>query len=263
MDKLHLFKIGGKVIDKPAALESFLEGFAAIQGPKVLVHGGGVIADQLAAKLEVETRMIDGRRVTSSAMRDVATMVYGGLINKNIVAALQKKGCDAIGLTGADAGLIEARKREAQPIDYGYVGDVQDVKAGKIQGLIELGLTPVFAPLSCSPALGEILNTNADSITSALARGLSARYEVHMLYGFEHTGVMRDLKDPASLITKLDAELYRGLKETGVIAAGMLPKLEECFKALAQGTKHVLIAEAPACLAYARGDSYRGTAVAL
>ncbi|RYZ57628.1 MAG: acetylglutamate kinase [Proteobacteria bacterium] len=258
MDKLYLFKIGGKVVDKPEALDAFLKGFAAIKEAKILVHGGGVIAEQLAERLDIPTQMVKGRRVTSLAMRDLVTMVYGGQLNKSLVAKLQQLGCDAIGLTGADARMIRSKKRDPEPIDYGYVGDVTEVRVDLLETFIGLGLTAVFAPLSYDE---EILNTNADGIASALARGLSKRFDVTMLYGFEQAGVLVDVKDKDSLIERLDRPYYERLLGNGIITEGMLPKLEECFKARRDGVQTIVLAEAMACLAYAKGEAFRGTLI--
>lgn len=258
MDKLYLFKIGGKVVDKPEVLDAFLKGFAAIKEAKILVHGGGVIAEQLAKRLDIPTQMHKGRRVTSGPMRDLVTMVYGGQINKSLVAGLQNLGCDAIGLTGADAHMIRSKKRSPEPIDYGYVGDVTEVRVDLLETFIRLGLTPVFAPLSYDE---EILNSNADGIASALARGLSKRFDVTMFYGFEQAGVLLDIKDPSSLIEKLDRQYYSKLLEGGIITEGMLPKLEECFKARQDGVQTIVLAEAMACLEHAHGRAFRGTII--
>mgnify|MGYP001564812310 CR=1 FL=1 len=260
MDKLLIFKIGGKVVDNPQSLESFLEGFAALSVPKILVHGGGIIAEQLAKRLDIPTEMHQGRRITSAAMRDVVTMVYGGQINKSIVASLQRLGCDAIGLTGADGGIIRAKRRAPAPVDFGYVGDVTEIRSDLLVKFLELGLTPVLAPLSFDQ---EILNTNADSIASRLAEALSSHYLVHMMYCFEQTGVMLDLKDPESLIERLDLPYYKTLLQAGAFTAGMLPKLEECFRARQNGAQHIVIAEAAACLAHAEGKPFRGTRIEL
>lgn len=258
MDKLYLFKIGGKVVDKPEVLDAFLKRFAAIKEAKVLVHGGGVIAEQLAKRLDIPTEMVKGRRVTSRPMRDLVTMVYGGQINKTLVAKLQSLGCDAIGLTGADGHIIRSKKRSPDPIDYGYVGDVSEVRVDLLTKFIALGLTTVFAPLSYDE---EILNTNADGIASALARALAARFDVTMLYGFEQAGVLVDFKDPESLIERLDRPYYESLLREGVITEGMLPKLEECFKARRDGVHTIVLAEAMACLDYAEGRPFRGTII--
>jgi acetylglutamate kinase len=258
MDKLYLFKIGGKVVDKPDVLDAFLKRFAAIKEAKILVHGGGVIAEQLAKRLDIPTEMVRGRRVTSGPMRDLVTMVYGGQINKSLVAKLQTLGCDAIGLTGADGHIIRSKKRSPQPIDYGYVGDVTEVRTDLLEKFIQLGLTPVFAPLSYDQ---EILNTNADGIASAVARGLSDRFAVTMLYGFEQAGVLLDINAPDSLIANLDRPYYDELLASGVITEGMLPKLEECFKARRDGVKAIVLAEAMACLDYVEGKAFRGTII--
>lgn len=258
--KLFLFKIGGKVIDQPAVLAQFLEGFAAIEEPKILVHGGGIIAEDLAARLGIPTEMHEGRRITSRAMRDLVTMVYGGGINKSLCSDLQALGCDAIGLTGADARLIVSQKRVPQPIDYGYVGDVVSVRSELITKLLRLGLTPIFAPLSWG---GEILNTNADGIASALAIGLSESYSVQMMYGFEAAGVLLDPNEPESLIRTLTLDRYQDLLRDKVITAGMIPKLQECFKALGAGVDSIVLANGENCLKAARGLDFEGTALSL
>lgn len=258
MDKLYLFKIGGKVIDNPRALQSFLEGFAALPYPKILVHGGGLIADQMAKRLDIPTEMHKGRRITSAAMRDLVTMVYGGQINKTLVASLQSMGCDALGCTGADAGLIRSKRRSPEPIDFGFVGDVTEVRRDMLIKLLKLGLTPVFAPLSFDQ---EILNTNADSIASSVAQALAGDFEVHLLYCFEQAGVLLDVKDPSSLIHVLSTQYYEDLLKDGVITEGMLPKLEECFRALRKGVRHITLADAGACLSHAEGKDFRGTEI--
>lgn len=257
---LNLFKIGGKIIDQPEKRAKFLKGFSELPGPKILVHGGGVIAEEMARKLNIPTEMRGGRRVTSKAMRDLVTMVYGGGINKSIVAELQAFGCDAIGLTGADAGFIQSKKRAAEPIDFGYVGDVVSVRADLLAKFLQLGLCPVFAPLTYDH---EILNTNADGVASALASSLSAFHEVHLLYAFEAPGVMLDVKDPSSLIRELNYLDYEKYLAKEVFTEGMLPKLEECFRAMKKGVKDVILADESNCLAASLGQSYRGTRLTL
>jgi acetylglutamate kinase len=258
--KLWVFKIGGKVIDKPEWRKAFLQGFATLPGSKLLVHGGGLIAEQLAARLGIENKMIDGRRVTSKDMRDLVTMVYGGGINKSLVAELQGFGCDALGLTGADGQLIRSQRRLSKPVDFGYVGDVTEVRTSLLLGLLGLGLTPVFAPLSYDD---EILNSNADGIASALAQSLTDDFEVHTAYAFEAPGVMMDLKDPDSLIPLLTYAHYQELLTQSVFTAGMLPKLEECFKALNKRVQSVVLADAENCLRAAQGEVFYGTRLVL
>ncbi len=260
MDKLRVFKIGGKVIDNPDSLDTFLTRFALIKGPKILVHGGGVIADSVAKRLDIPTEMRNGRRITSLAMRDLVTMVYGGQINKSLVAALQSKACDAMGFTGADGGLVRSKRRNPEPIDYGYVGDVTEVRSELLRRLLDLGLTPVFAPLSFDQ---EILNTNADAIASAIAQSLAQDYDVELFYCFEQAGVLLDLNRPSSLIEVLDRRYYQDLLGRKIISAGMLPKLEECFRALEAGVQEIIVAEAGACLNQAEGKAFRGTRIAL
>lgn len=258
MDKLYLFKIGGKVIDNPASLASFLQRFAALPQPKILVHGGGIIAEQMARRLDIPTTMHQGRRITSLAMRDLVTMVYGGQINKSLVAALQNHGCDALGFSGADAALIRSKRRSPEPIDFGYVGDVSSVRIAMLLKILALGLTPVFAPLSFDQ---EILNSNADSITAALAKSLAAHFDVHMLYCFEQAGVLLDVKDPSSLIEVLSQDDYESLLREGLITEGMLPKLAACFSARQSGVQQIVLAEAAACLNHAEGQAFRGTRI--
>jgi acetylglutamate kinase len=190
--KLTVVKIGGNVIDNPTLCSQFLSDFAQIAGPKILVHGGGKIATQIAEKLGIETVMVEGRRITDQSMLNVVTMVYGGLVNKNLVAQLQKFGTNAIGLTGADGGVILSKKRPVKEIDYGFVGDIERVDAGQIAGMISQGLTPVFAPLTYDLD-GNMLNTNADTQAQAVATAMSQEFEVNLVYCFEKKAYFRIL----------------------------------------------------------------------
>ncbi len=244
MNKLYIIKIGGNIIDNPAACEQFLEQFAKIKENKILIHGGGKIATQIAEKLGTETKMIEGRRITNKPMLDVVTMVYGGLVNKNIVAQLQAFGCNAIGLTGADAGIIEAQKRPVKDIDYGYVGDIVAVNGQQIATFIDQNLVPIIAPLSFDRHLGKILNTNADTMASALAVALTSSFEVNLIYCFEKKGVLADPTNDDSVIAKIDFETYNSLKNTGAINKGMIPKLDNAFAALTNGVAKVTICDA-------------------
>jgi acetylglutamate kinase len=241
--EINVIKIGGNVIDDPEKLKGFLARFSGLTGPKILVHGGGKIATRLAADLGIESKLVEGRRITDAPMRDVVTMVYGGLVNKQMVAALQALGCNALGLSGADGGSIRAVKRPVKAIDYGYVGDVVEVKADFIMTLLEAGVHPVFAPLTYS-AEGDILNTNADTQASAIAVSLSAFAKVNLVYCFEKKGVLRDADDHASVIETLDPNRYEQFKGEGVIYAGMIPKLDNAFTALRSGVQKVIICEA-------------------
>ena len=239
---LYIIKIGGNVIDNSETLYNFLKDFTALKGAKLLVHGGGKVATQLADSLGIETKMIDGRRITDIETLRLVTMVYGGLVNKNIVGQLQRFGTNAIGLTGADANLITAKKRPVKQIDYGYAGDI-DEKSVNIKGikdLVGIGLTPVFCAIT-HDGEGQLLNTNADTIASALAVSLAKEYEVTLVYCFEKKGVLRDITDEKSLITNITPKSYRELKEREVIHSGMVPKLDNAFAAIAFGVRAVII----------------------
>ncbi len=241
--QLNIVKIGGNVIDDPEKLAGFLQRFAGLPGKKMLVHGGGKIATKVANQLGVESKLVEGRRITDAPMRDVVTMVYGGLVNKRIVGALQSLGCNAIGLTGADGAAILSNKRPVKTIDYGFVGDVEKVNAPFIILLLQNGLTPVFAPLTLD-AGGEILNTNADTQASEIARALSRSEAVNLVYCFEKKGVLRDSEDNDTLIPRLVPETYEKYKSEGVIYDGMIPKLDNAFAAVQAGVRKVIICEA-------------------
>jgi acetylglutamate kinase len=245
MQALHIIKIGGNVIDNSENLHSFLKDMAALDGFKILVHGGGKVATQLSASLGIESKLVDGRRITDIETLRVVTMVYAGLINKNIVASLQAIGCNAIGLTGADGNLILAKKRTVKTIDYGFVGDLDEnsIDPQNISKLMEAGFVPVFSALTHDGA-GQLLNTNADTIASALAVALSKLYETTLIYCFEKKGVLRDVDDEDSLIRDIDPAGYEELKKQQVISGGMLPKLDNAFTAIACGVKAVIIGHA-------------------
>jgi len=243
MKKLLVAKIGGNIIEDEVALSSFLEDFSKVEGPKILIHGGGKSATKLADKLGVQTEMIDGRRITSAQNLDIVVMTYAGLLNKKIVSGLQKNGTNALGLTGADANVIKAEKRPIQTIDYGYVGDVKKVNHKVVQGFLGLGITPVFCAVP-HDANGQLFNTNADTIASEIAAAMSAQYEVSLFYCFELKGVLTDINDKDSVIEDINLEKYAALKEAGVIADGMLPKLKNCFDALHKNVHQVHIANA-------------------
>lgn len=241
---LYIVKIGGNVIDNPGKLRAFLSDFAQIKALKILVHGGGKIATEVASKLGVTTQMIDGRRITDQAMLDVVTMVYGGLVNKKIVAQLQSWGCNAIGLTGADAGLIQAVKRPVKTIDYGFVGDVTAVSNAGFQLFLENGLVPIVAPLTFENTNGTMLNTNADTMASAIAVALTSFFSVNLAYCFEKKGVLANPDDDNSVIATLTPENYDTFKANGVINKGMIPKLDNAFDALKSGVLEVTICHA-------------------
>lgn len=241
--KLTIIKIGGNVVDNPTLRENFLNDFAQIPSPKILVHGGGKIATQVAVKLDVETMMVEGRRITDKAMLDVVTMVYGGLVNKTLVAQLQSRSVNTIGLTGADAGVILSRKRPVKDIDYGFVGDIEKVDNVFIDSLLKQNLTPIFAPLTFDVE-GNMLNTNADTIAQALAIAMSKNYAVNLVYCFEKKGVLTDVDDDNSVIPKLQKFYYEQLKAKGAIHTGMIPKLDNAFKAIDAGVSQVTICHA-------------------
>ncbi|MVM38168.1 acetylglutamate kinase [Spirosoma sp. HMF3257] len=243
MDKLTVIKIGGNVIDDPNALKRFLMAFAGLAGAKLLVHGGGKIATQVADKLGIQTTMVEGRRITDQPMLDVVTMVYGGLVNKQIVAKLQALDVNAIGLTGADGSTVLAKKRPVKDIDYGMVGDIEEVDSGQIQFFLRQDLTPVFAPITYSAA-GELLNTNADTMASAIAVDMAIHDNVTLVYCFEKKGVLKDPTDDNSVINELTPALYAEYKAAGTINKGMIPKLDNAFKALENGVSKVIICHA-------------------
>lgn len=239
---IKVVKIGGNVIDSEEALSSFVSDFASIEGPKVLVHGGGKLATRLAERLDIPTTMIDGRRVTDSDTLDVVTMVYAGLVNKRIVAMLQSLGCNAIGLSGADGGAVRATRRAANPIDFGFVGDisVEGVDAAFIRNLTEQGIVPVFCSIM-HDGKGQLLNCNADSVASAVAVGLATECDTELLFCFEKRGVMRDIDDNTSVIANINREGYKALLAEGVVNKGMIPKIDGAFRALECGVKVVTI----------------------
>jgi acetylglutamate kinase len=212
--------------------------FSNLEGNKILVHGGGKRATSIASKLGIESKMINGRRITDAETLEVITMVYGGLVNKNIVAKLQALQIDAIGLTGADANSILSDKRPVKDIDFGFVGDVKEVDNKSINRLLQSQFTPVFCAIT-HDCKGQLLNTNADTITSQLAIGMSEIYETSIYYCFELNGVLKDINDKNSVVKHIDSKLYKELLDEGIIADGMLPKLENCFEALNNGVKTI------------------------
>ena len=238
--KVSIVKIGGNVIEDKSELSKFLKLFSQINGLKVLVHGGGKLATEIAKKMGVASKMIGGRRVTDAQGLEVITMVYAGLTNKNIVAELQSEGCNAIGLSGADGNAIQAHKRPVKDIDYGFAGDVDGINEGLLYHLLTLGLTPVFCAMT-HDGKGQLLNTNADTIASELAIGLSQRYETTLYYCFEKNGVLQNVSDDNSVIAHIDTAVYKELLERGSIADGMLPKMTNCFYALKNGVTRVCI----------------------
>ena len=242
MDKLKVVKIGGHVIENREALYGFLSDFAALEGPKILVHGGGKEASLMAKTLDIEVQMIEGRRVTDAQNLELITMLYAGKLNKYIVAQLQGLGCNSLGLSGADGNSILAEKRPTTPIDFGYVGDLTTVNQKFFGVLLEEGITPVCCALS-HDGKGQLLNTNADTIAASVAKALAKNYEVALYYCFEKKGVLADLEDETSVIPILNKQKYQELLSQGKLHTGMLPKLKNCFSALEGGVKHIYIGD--------------------
>ncbi len=245
MNKLFVIKIGGNVIDNNDALQSFLKNFTAVEGKKILVHGGGKIATAMGEKSGIQPNYTNGRRITDDETIDLVTMVYGGLINKKIVAKLQSLQCNALGLTGADGNIIPAVKRPVKDVDFGWVGDVESskVEVHSLQLLLEGNFVPVFAPLTHDEQ-GRILNTNADTIASSLAVALSAIYNVRLIYCFEKKGVLENVEDESSVIPLITKEKYRQLLAEEKLFAGIIPKIDNAFAAIDAGVKEVLIGDA-------------------
>ncbi|TCZ72982.1 acetylglutamate kinase [Flaviaesturariibacter aridisoli] len=254
MKELTVIKIGGNIIDDEERLHGFLLRFAAVAGAKVLVHGGGKLATRLAGELKIQQQLVDGRRITDAETLKVVTMVYAGWVNKSIVAGLQALGCPAIGLSGADGDAVRAQKRQASAIDYGFVGDVTAINAPFLHTLIEAGQTLVLAPIT-HDGNGQLLNTNADTIAQETATALGALYSVRLVYSFEKAGVLRDADDDQSVISEINPERYATLKADGIVSGGMLPKLDNAFRALAAGVQEVIIGQAEALPALLSGQS--------
>ena len=244
-EKLTVIKVGGGIVEEEATLNQLLSDFSAIEGYKVLVHGGGRSATKLAAQLGIESKMVNGRRITDAETLKVVTMVYGGLVNKNIVAGLQAKGVNAMGLTGADMNVIRSVKRPVKDVDYGFVGDVEKVNADLLGNLIRQGVVPVMAPLT-HDGQGSMLNTNADTIAGETAKALAELFDVTLVYCFEKKGVLRDADDDDSVIPVITPELFKEYVEKGIIQGGMIPKLENSFSAIDAGVSQVVITLASA-----------------
>jgi len=242
-EKLTLIKVGGKIVEEDETLKSLLHDFSQIEGYKVLVHGGGRSATKIAAQLGIESKMVNGRRVTDEDTLKVVTMVYGGLVNKNIVAGLQALGVDALGLTGADMNFMRSAKRPVGEVDYGFVGDVKQVNAGLLSSFIKQGIVPVLAPLT-HDGEGHLLNTNADTIAGEAAKALSEYFDVTLIFCFEKKGVLMSEDDDDSVIPTLTADLFKQYVEEGIIQGGMIPKLENSYKAIEAGVKEVIITQA-------------------
>ena len=240
MPKLNIVKIGGAIIEEEAKLLSFLNDFAALKGPKILVHGGGKKATTWAEKLGIPVQMKEGRRITDAATLELITGLYAGQVNKNIVAQLQGMNCNALGLSGADANAIQSIKRPVKAIDYGFVGDVKKVNNAWFQHLLEYNISPVCCAITHDKK-GQLFNTNADTITAEIGKALAQDFEIKISYCFELPGVMKDLNDPNSLIENINRESYQELLLNNTIAAGMLPKLQNAFDALNAGVNEVAI----------------------
>lgn len=255
MEKITIVKVGGAVVEEEAQLTQLLKDFAAIEGKKVLVHGGGRRATKVAAALGIESKMVNGRRITDADMLEVVTMVYGGLVNKNLVARLQAAGVNALGLTGADIDVIRSHKRPIKDgIDFGFVGDVEKANGQMLHTLINAGITPVMAPLT-HDGQGHILNTNADTIAGETAKALAPYYDVTLIYSFEKKGVLSNPDDDNSVISEITREDFERYKADGTVAGGMIPKLDNAFDAIDAGVKRVIITLATAI------DGQHGTVI--
>ena len=242
MKALTVVKIGGNVVDNPESLSEFLLMFNNIEAPKILVHGGGILASEISAKLGIETKMHNGRRITDAETLKICTMVYAGWINKSIVAQLQKIGCNSLGLSGADAGVIPAKRRSPDPLDFGFVGDISpdEINTGVLASLLGRGITPVFCAIT-HDRNGSLLNTNADTMASCIAAALSESYYTKLIFCFEKEGVLYNVKDEKSVIPLITKESYTKLKNEGAVSDGMLPKLDNAFFALEGGVSEVYI----------------------
>ncbi len=239
---IKVVKIGGNVVDNLEALSRFIADFASLDGKKILVHGGGKEATRMSARMEIPTTMIEGRRVTTRETLDVVTMVYAGLVNKRIVSMLQVAGCNALGLTGADGNAIKATRRKPQPIDYGYVGDIDpdNVNDRFIASLLDMGITPVFCAIT-HDGNGSLLNCNADTIASSVTIGASRIEPAELIYCFEQPGVMEDIERPDSLIPHITPGSYADLRSRGIVNKGMIPKIDNAFAAIDKGVTSVTI----------------------
>ena len=252
--EVTIVKVGGKIVETPGSLQVLLRQFSALKGLKVLVHGGGRTATDVASRLDIPTQMVDGRRITDAEMLRVVTMVYGGLVNKQVVAQLQACGVNALGLTGADMDVIRSHRRPpVGGVDFGFVGDVDRVDASRLSLLLESGITPVVAPLT-HDGQGCLLNTNADTMAAEVAKALAGRFDVTLVYCFEHAGVLAEADREASVIPRITRADFERLKAEGVVSGGMLPKLENCLAAVDAGVKRVVITRADA-LEEGRGTS--------
>jgi acetylglutamate kinase len=243
MNKLTIIKVGGKIVEEEASLIQLLADFSSISGAKILIHGGGRLATKLAEQLGIESKMVDGRRITDEATLQIVTMVYGGLVNKNIVVKLQAKGIDALGITGADMNTVLSVKRPIKDIDYGFVGDVSRVNGAFLSDLLKQRIVPVMASLT-HDGRGHLLNTNADTIAGEVAKEMAHYFDVQLIFCFEKKGVLMDENSDESIISQLNPELFRQYVAAGIIQGGMIPKLENAFEAVHAGVKEVIITHA-------------------
>ncbi|MFT6731810.1 MAG: acetylglutamate kinase [Glaciecola sp.] len=240
METLKVIKIGGNIIDNEETLASFIKDFAQLKGPKVLVHGGGKLASQLAQKMNIPVQMIEGKRITDNATLDIITMVYAGKINKNIVAKLQANSCNAIGFSGADGNSIVSEIRPSEPINYGFAGDIRQVNTTTLELLLNNNITPVFCAITHDKN-GQLLNTNADTIASELAISFAKHFKTELYYCFEKNGVLRDISEENSVVKNINTQTYKSIIKDGSISEGMLPKLNNCFHAINNNVNKVCI----------------------
>lgn len=259
MKKVYIIKISGNVLDEVEALKQFIHDFSSIQEPKILIHGGGKLANELAHKLGITQTMVNGRRITDAETLKITTMVYAGIINKQLVASLQAKQNNAIGLSGADLNLILAQKRPMVEVDYGFVGDIENngINTPVLSNFIEQGIIPVFSAIT-HDGKGQLLNTNADTIASTIAVALSETYETHLIYCFEKKGVLKNVSDENSVIKTMTKQEYLDFQNEGIISKGMIPKLDNAFSAIQKGVKEVVITHHNELLNTIQND-YRGT----
>ena len=243
MEKITIVKVGGKIVEEDASLKQLLADFSSIEGKKLLVHGGGRSATRIAERLGIATQMVDGRRITDTPMLEVVTMVYGGLVNKQIVARLQALGINALGMTGADMNIMLSDRRPVTTIDYGWVGDVRRADGDALARLIDSGVVPVIAPLT-HDGKGNILNTNADTMAGETAKALASHFRVKLVFCFEKNGVLRDENDDNSVIPSITSQEYASLRAEGIVQGGMIPKLDNSFATLAAGVEEVIITRA-------------------
>ncbi len=252
MEKLTIVKVGGKIVEEEASLQALLKDFARIEGKKLLVHGGGRSATKIAERLGVETKMVDGRRITDEAMLEVVTMVYGGLVNKKVVAGLQAAGVNALGVTGADLNLLLSDKRPVKTVDYGWVGDVKQANDEMFSTLLNSSIVPVVAPLT-HDGKGNMLNTNADTMAAQSAIACAKHFDVTLVFCFEKEGVLMDSDDDNSVIPIIDKAKYVQLREQGIVVDGMIPKLDNSFDTLDKGVREVIITKASNLCDLSRG----------